>query len=112
MLTTITVPKIVVRTSHLDGEDIFFSFLFIFLPVLYLVIASILWMFSTFDHSIHTVKTVTKVKVVHDSGLTSAQDIFIKQCKTNHIVPTNSQIDSWAIPNVTVTPWSCTYATN
>lgn len=53
-------------------------------------------------------KVITKI--VRQDTYTAAQKEFIKQCETNHRVPQNSTFDDYAIPNIEVTPWTCSFA--
>lgn len=66
------------------------------------------------NHWVHTqpVKTVTvtKTQVIHDDGLTSAQNAFIKQCEKADYDPDSSDQSVhlvYGVPNVEVQPWTC-----
>jgi hypothetical protein len=110
MLNAINVPRFrLTHNGYVQGEDVVIAIvvtLFLLtglVGVITFTVHQIKW-----DH-VPPPKVITKV--IKENGLTTAQNTYIKQCETNHIVPDNSSFDSYAVPNVEVTPWTCTFAT-
>lgn len=104
------LPRIRFGNKRLDGFEV--------MGVIFLTL--LLALFATFviTYGIHRAKWAhtppPKVitKVIHENGLTYAQNQFIQQCESSKkdINPNDeNQPLIHGIPNVTVNPWTCTY---
>jgi hypothetical protein len=88
----------------------FFANLFRFLGFILIAILSLSIMFHLARGLVRKPSPPPKViyKTIHVSAMTGAQQAYISQCEQN-TTPSDKYVNQ-GIPNVSITPWTCTYA--